>query len=170
MIMTTQQQDLFQVLQQLGQIRMDQMARILRRKYKNIDRAMVPMVRQLTCYESDVNLTGDCLSWGAASFNQAYIDAIDVMLAVAEDYPLSIVSACPPPSLLRFSLVTKGEKIRLFSLVPYDTVTAYTWMPSKTERVIFLVDGQEIPPHPPLDYKYFFAIKQKDTYEFFTDD
>lgn len=163
MLLSKQQQFILDAVRRLGCVRRDQLASLADHNLGAMEpatrlRQTDAMLRQLRC-QSDIRCEGDLVKLPGVVASTMRLEAIDVMLELAEGLILDFSTRQPPPILLRFSL--DGAKLRLFAVAEMGEVLP-TVERRKTERMILLPQGDTPPQGVVLPEKHFFAVRQQD--------
>ena len=125
------------------------------------DRCMEAMLRQLRYATADVRLDGSAVWLGGAMPDFRRLEAIDVMLELAEGRPQDFSVKCQSPELLRFSL--EGNSLRLFTVATIsDPLHSSVQARDSPGRIVWISDSGTAPPGLTLPPKHFFAARQPD--------
>lgn len=171
MLLSIQQKYILEVLRKLRVLRREQLAVLVRGKFQRpdfeiTDVRMNAMLRQLRTGMGDVRLDGELVRLSGANPNALLLEAIDVMLELAEGKPEDFRQRQESPELLCFSW---GEPIRVFTVAELSApirpmVELLAWK----KRVVWISDssalGQAgaIPEGLTLPPKHFFAARLPD--------
>ncbi|WP_409967703.1 hypothetical protein RFF05_14200 [Bengtsoniella intestinalis] len=171
MILSFGQKAILAILEHVGYIRTDQILALINMqdKLSEVDtRRITPMLAQLVNRHGRVRMQGDIVMWGGIRpVSPQFLEAIDLMIALAGTQSPMIAGNWKKPVLLRFS-IPKGQEIHPFSIVPFSPETVFQWMPLSGDRVVFLIENDTLPQVGTLPYKHFFAMRQEDgTHRFF---
>ena len=122
---------------------------------------MAAMLRQLRYATGDVHLDNSAVWLGEAQSDFQRLEAVDVMLELAEGHPQDFSVKCQSPELLRFTL--EGDSLRLFTVA---TISAplHTSVQARDSlgRGVWISDSGTAPPGLTLPPKHFFAARQPD--------
>lgn len=162
MLLSIQQKHIVEVLRQLGYIRQEQLQTLVQGKFSEMeisDQRMEAMLRQLRYAMGDIRLDGSAVWLGETQPDLRRLEAVDVMLELAEGCPQDFSAAVRSPELLRFTL--EGHSLRLFTVVTLsDPLAAVD--PSRPGRTVWISDSGTSPPGLALPPKHFFAARQPD--------
>ena len=162
MLLSIQQKYIVEVLRQLGYIRQEQLQTLVQGKFSEMeisDQRMKVMLRQLRYAVGEVRLDADAIWIGDTQPDLRRLEAVDVMLELAEGRPQDFSAAVRSPELLRFTL--EGHSLRLFTVVTLsDPLAAVD--PSRPGRTVWISDSGTSPPGLTLPPKHFFAARQPD--------
>lgn len=108
MLLTVQQKYILEVLRKLHFIRRRQLAVLLGKKFQHPDSEISEvrldaMLRQLRAGNSGVFLDGDLVRLSGARPDALCLEALDVMLELAEGVPEDFTTRVERPGILRFS-------------------------------------------------------------------
>lgn len=164
MLLSIQQKYIVEVLRQLGYIRQEQLRTLVQEKFSEMeisDQRMKAMLRQLRYAVGEVRLDADAIWLGATQPDARRLEAVDVMLELAEGRMLDFFVAVHPPELLRFSL--GGSSLRLFTVATLsDPLHSSIQARDSPGRVVWLSDSGAPPDGLTLPPKHFFAARQPD--------
>ena len=100
-------------------------------------------LRQLRYAMGDIRLDGSAVWLGETQPDSRRLEAVDVMLELAEGRPQDFSTAVRSPELLRFTL--EGNSLRLFTVVTLsDPLAAVD--PSRPGRTVWISDSGASPP------------------------
>lgn len=163
-LLSVQQKYIVEVLRKLGYIRHRQLQALVQGKFLAIDisdRRMEAMLRQLRFAVGDVYLDSSAVWLGKAKPDFRRLEAVDVMLELAEGRPQDFSARCQSPELLRFSL--EGNSPRLFTVATIsDPLHSSVQARDSPGRVVWISDNGAAPPGLALPPKHFFAVRQPD--------
>lgn len=162
-ILSKQQQCLLKTIRDLGAVRRSQLYALAGMAFKASgfyvsSAGMDAMLRQLRCL-TEIRLEGDLVKTPGSAFSVDKLEAIDVMLELAEGELTGFSAREPPPVLLRFSLA--GVKPQTFAVA--DMTDALPQIGRyNDERVILLPKGDAPLDGIILPDRHFFALRQQD--------
>lgn len=164
MILTKQQRFLLDALEILGGARIDQLAALLRPVFYSDKPDIVQSVtenalRQMYFLNNRMEQDGELVFLPQRRPGHLLLEAVDVMLEIAGNNPVTDYRHGKPPILLRFSV--QEQKVRLFTVTTAGANLYGVELPP-TERIILLFDGQGIAQSLPVSNKQFFAVRQND--------
>lgn len=163
MLLSKPQKYLLDTIRKLGCVRRGQLYGLADRSFGSTVCHVDAMLRQLRGY-TDIRLENDLVKLPRASPDENMLEAVDVMLELADGPILDFDVEQQRPILLRFAL--DGVKVRLFAVVQAQTAIPQIDR-RKTERVVLLV-GDTPPAGASIPDKHFIALRQKDgTHRFF---
>lgn len=168
MLLTRQQEFLLEVLKRLGCARPAQLAILLHRKFSlgslnAAERMARAALRQLQYGNAGVRLEQGLAIFENRTPDGHLPDAIDVMLELSENVPISF-SAEQPPILLRFSV----QQNRVYTFAVAESSHALPSAIQPLENVVILLSQEERPVNLPIGNQQIFAIRQEDgAYRFF---
>ena len=166
MFLSIQQRFILDTLKKLNCVRQQQLHALVRGRFQQdgfeITQArMDAMLRQLRAGTADVRLDDGLVWLSNAQPDARRLEAIDVMLELAEGKPQTFTARCQMPELLHFSL--EGDKLRPFSVAtlsdPLHTNGPTGDCPG---RVVWISDSGSPPEGLTLPRKHFFAARQPD--------
>ncbi len=173
MLLSNQQKYIVEVLKQLKYLRVRQLHAVLQAHFapQGIEigeHRMNAMLNQLCTFTNFVFLRGDMVTYGRRETSEHYLEAIDVMLELAENAPnYYSCERLQEPCLLRFS--GDGEMMgQLFSVLWLDIPERIAATPRmRGERIIWISDQVELDKFS-LPRHHFFAHRQQDdTHRFY---
>lgn len=170
-LLSIQQKYILEVLRKLGCIRRRQLETLVREKFRRPDleistARLDAMLRQLRAGNSDVRSDGELVWITGAQPDALRLDAVDVMLELAEGKPEDFTTRVDCPGILRFSW---GPDLRLFTVAGLSapirpTVEAL----AHQKRVVWLSENGTPPEGLTLPPKHFFAARMEDgTHRFY---
>lgn len=171
MLLSIQQKYILEVLRKLGCIRRRQLETLVREKFRRPDMEistarLEAMLRQLRAGNSDVCGDGELVWITGAQPDALRLEAVDVMLELAEGKPEDFTTRVERPGILRFSW---GPDLRLFTVAELSapirpTVEAL----AHQKRVVWLAKSGTPPEGLALPSKHFFAARMEDgTHRFY---
>ena len=118
MLLSVQQKYILEILRKLGAVRRGQLAALVRGKFERPGQEISEvcwesMLRQLRVRTSDVFLDGEMVRLSGARPDALRLEAVDVMLELAEGAPEDFTTRVERPAILRFSW---GNDLRLFTV------------------------------------------------------
>lgn len=165
MLLSVQQKYILEVLRRLGAIRRGQLAVLVRGKFQRPGQEISEarwesILRQLRVRTSGVFLDGEIVRLSGARPDARRLEAVDVMLELAEGAPEDFTTQVERPAILRFSW---GDDLRLFTVAElsapiHPTVDVLT----RQKRVVWISKSGEPPEGLVLPSKHFFAARQPD--------
>lgn len=169
MLLTKQQEFLLEILGRLGCARLQQLAVLVQRQFSlgsldAAERMVRAALRQLQYGNTGVRLEQDLAALGTKSPDSKFLDAIDVMLTLYENVPISF-TAEHSPILLRFSV--QQNRVHTFAVVKSSqSLLLVNFHP--LEKVVILLSQDERPMNLPIENQQIFAIRQEDrSFRFF---
>lgn len=165
MLLSIQQRYILEVLRRLRVLRREQLAALVRGKFQRsgfeiTGARMDAMLRQLRAGMGDVRFNGELVYLAGASPNALLLEAIDVMLELAERKTGDFTVRIGRPELLRFSW---GEPIRVFTVAELSApVRPTVELLAQEKRVVWISDSGVLPEGLTLPPKHFFAARQPD--------
>ena len=166
MLLSVQQKYILEVLRKLGCVRQDQLHALVRGKFQRPDFEisevrMTSMLRQLRCAVGDVRLDASAIWLGSTQPDSRRLEAVDVMLELAESRPQDFSVRCQSPELLRFTL--EGSSLRLFTVATLsDPLHSGAQASDSLGRIVWISDSGAVPLGLSLPPKHFFAARQPD--------
>ena len=164
MLLSIQQKYILEVLRKLGYIRREQLQMLVQGKFSEINisvRRMEAMLRQLRCAVGDVRLDANAVWLGSTQPDFRRLEAVDVMLELAECHPQDFSVRCQSPELLRFTL--EGGTLRLFTVAGLsDPLHSSVQARDSPGRIVWISDSGAPPPGLTLPPRHFFAARQPD--------
>ena len=160
MLLTRQQEYMLEVLNRLGCIRTEQLAQLVRRQFsipsqESAQRIVHAALRQLAHGNTELRLDEDIAFLGRSGIDHDRLEAIDVMLELA-DASLPDFAAEKPPVLLRFIIRQK----RFAVVSQHQPLMLPRFYPS--EKVIVLQQSHERPTPWAIPNTQIFAVRQED--------
>ena len=118
MLLSVQQKYILEILRKLGAVRRGQLAALVRGKFERPGQEISEVcwesiLRQLRVRTSDVFLDGEMVRLSGARPDALRLEAVDVMLELAEGAPEDFTTRVERPAILRFSW---GNDLRLFTV------------------------------------------------------
>ena len=166
MLLSIQQKYILEVLRKLRVLRREQVTALVRGKFQRPDLEisevrMDVMLRQLRTGIGDIRLDGELIRLSGTSPNALLLEAVDVMLELAEGKPEDFKQGLESPELLRFSW---GDPIRVFTVAELSAPIQLTVEPlAQKKRVIWITANGVVPEGLTLPPKHFFAARQQDS-------
>ncbi len=164
MLLSIQQKYILEVLRKLGYIRREQLQALVQGKFSEINisaQRMEAMLRQLRCAVGDVRLDASAIWLGSTQQDSRRLEAVDVMLELAESRPQDFSVRCQSPELLRFTL--EGSSLRLFTVATLsDPLHNGAQVSDSLGRIVWISDSGAAPLGLSLPPKHFFAARQPD--------
>lgn len=161
MLLSVQQKYILDILRKLGCIRRLQLDTLVREKFRpnlEISEArMDAMLRQLRVGTGDVCVDSEFVHLSGTKPDTLRLEAIDVMLELAEGKPEDFKSRLESPELLWFSW---GNPIRLFTVAKLSApIQPTVELLAQRKRVVWISDNGSIPEGLALPPKHFFAAR-----------
>lgn len=166
MLLSIQQKYILEVLRKLGFARRQQLAALVRGKFQRpdfeiSDARMDAMLRQLRAGTGSVLLDDGLVRLSGVRPDPMRMEAVDVMLELAESVPEDLTVRVERPELLRFSW--GGDKLRLFTVAELSApVQPTVELLAQKKRVVWISAGGNAPGDLTLPPKHFFAARQAD--------
>lgn len=164
MLLSIQQKYILETLRKLGCVQRGQLQTLTQGKFTEMsitEQRMDAMLRQLRNLHGDVRLDAGLVSLSSAQPDRRRLEAVDVMLELAEGRMLDFSVTVHPPELLRFSL--EGSSLRLFTVATLsDPLHSSIQARDSPGRVVWLSDSGAPPDGLTLPPKHFFAARQPD--------
>ena len=165
MLLSVQQKYILEVLRKLGFIRRRQLAVLVRWRFRRpgqeiSDAFLNAMLRQLRAGTSGIFLDDELVFLSPPRPDSLRLEAIDVMLELAEGAPEDFTVRVERPAILRFSW---GDDLRLFTVAELSAPIrpALETLARQTLVVWISADGAA-PEGLALPPKHFFAARQPD--------
>ena len=165
MLLSIQQKYILDVLRKLGCIHRRQLETLVREKFRRPDleisaARLDAMLRQLQAGTSNIFLDNELVCLSGASPDVLRLEAVDVMLELAEGSPADFTTQVARPAILRFSW---GDDLRLFTVAELSTPTRPAIaMLAHEKRVVWITAGGVPPANLILPPKHFFAARLED--------
>lgn len=165
MLLSIQQQYIWEVVRKLGYIRRGQLYTMMCRHF-SLQAEVTPMagldamLRQLRMGSQAIRLDADGIGLVGSSGDPRHLEAIDVMLELSEGLPSDFHVGFPAPRLLRFAL--NAGKMRLFTIANLRPGQLESVERQRMERIIWISDSGALPAGLVLPPKHFFAARQAD--------
>ena len=164
MLLSIQQKYILEALRKLGYIRRRQLQIPVQGKFSEIrisGQRMEAMLRQLRYAVGDVRLDASAIWLGSTQQDSRRLEAVDVMLELAESRPQDFSVRCQSPELLRFTL--EGSSLRLFTVATLsDPLHNGAQVSDSLGRIVWISDSGAAPLGLSLPPKHFFAARQPD--------
>ena len=171
MLLSIQQKYILKVLRKLGCIRRRQLPTRVQEKFccpaPEVSTARLDaMLRQLRTGTNDVRIDGEFVWITGARPDALRLEAVDVMLELAEGKPEDFSTQVDRPVILRFSW---GADLRLFTVAELaEPVRPTIEALAHQNRVIWLTESGVVPEGLTLPPKHFFAARMEDgTHRFY---
>ena len=118
MLLSIQQKYILEILRKLGYVRRRQLETLIREKFRRPDleisgARLDAMLRQLRTGTGDVRVDSEFVWISGVQPNALRMEAVDVMLELAEGNPADFTTRVERPAILRFSW---GNDLRLFTV------------------------------------------------------
>ena len=164
MLVTNQQKLALEVLENLGGVRLYQLAAFLRPVFCTerpdiSPRLAAALIRQMRLRNMELCEEGDLIYLPKRKPEPELLEAVDVMLELSDEAPVDYRLG-RPPILLHFSV--QEQKARLFVVVKCGVDHLSPLELHHTERIILLFDGQSQAQTLPVSNKQFYAVRQSD--------
>lgn len=164
MFLSVQQKYIMEILRKLGYVRCSQTQALVQGKFPGIEISsprIDTMLRQLRYAVGDVRLDAGAVWLGDTQPDFRRLEAVDVMLELAEGHPQDFSVRCQSPELLRFSL--EGSTLRLFTVATIsDPLHSSAQARGSPGRTVWISDSGAAPSGLTLPPKHFFAARQPD--------
>lgn len=164
-LLSVQQKYILEVLRKLGCIYRRQLAALVRARFQQPDLEISDarldiMLRQLRAGTGGVFLDGGLVRLSGARSDALRLEAVDVMLELAEEKPEDFTTRVECPSILRFSW---GDDLRLFTVAELSAPIRSTIEPlAQEKRGVWLTESGVVPEDLSLPPKHFFAARLGD--------
>ncbi len=172
LLLSIQQKYILDVLRKLGCIRRRQLAVLVREKFRRpdmeiSDARLDAMLRQLRAGNGNIRTDGEFVRLPNIQPDALHLEAIDVMLELAEGKPEDFSTRLERPGILRFSW---GENLRLFTVAALSAPIRPTVEELAHEnRVVWISASGEASEGLILPPRHFFAARQSDgTHRFYS--
>ena len=165
MLLSVQQKYILEILRKLGAVRRGQLAALVRGKFERPGQEISEVcwesiLRQLRVRTSDVFLDGEMARLSGARPDALRLEAVDVMLELAEGAPEDFTTRVERPAILRFSW---GNDLRLFTVADLSAPICPTVETlAHLKRVVWITESGVPPEGLTLPPKHFFAARQAD--------
>lgn len=164
-LLSIQQKYILEVLRKLGCIRRRQLETLVREKFRRPDMEisaarLEAMLRQLRAGNGDVRSDGELVQITGAQPDSLRLEAVDVMLELAEGKPEDFTTRVERPGILRFSW---GPDLRLFTVAELSApIRPAVEALAHQKRVVWLSENGTPPEGLTLPPKHFFAARMED--------
>ena len=119
------------------------------------------MLRQLRAGTGDIRIDGGLVRLSNKQPDGLRLEAIDVMLELAEGTPENFTTRLESPGLLRFSW--GGDRLRVFTVAALSVpIRPAVETLAREKRVVWLSAGNVVLEGLTLPPKHFFAVRQTD--------
>lgn len=165
MLLFVQQKYILEVLRKLGFIRRRQLAVLVRWRFRRpgqeiSDAFLNAMLRQLRVGTSGIFLDDELVFLSPPRPDSLRLEAIDVMLELAEGAPEDFTTRVERPAILRFSW---GDGLRLFTVAELSAPIQPTLEAlARQGRVVWITKSGVPPEGLALPPKHFFTARQPD--------
>lgn len=170
-LLSIQQKYILEVLRKLGCVHRRQLETLVREKFRRPDveisaARLKAMLRQLRTGTNDVRIDGEFVWITGARPDALRLEAVDVMLELAEGKPEDFSTQVDRPVILRFSW---GADLRLFTVAELSApIRPAVEALAHQNRVIWLTESGVVPEGLTLPPKHFFAARMEDgTHRFY---
>ena len=167
MLLSIQQKYILAVLRELGCLRNRQLQALIQSRFDwtgpdAAQRRMEAMLHQLRSGMAEFHSGAEFVWLGNTQPIPRLLEAVDVMLELAEGRPRDFSVKCQCPELLRFSL--EGSSLRLFTVATLsDPLRGISGLARDSPgRVVWISDSGTPPDKLALPPKHFFAARQPD--------
>jgi len=167
MLLSIQQKYILAVLRELGCLRNRQLQALIQSRFDwtgpdAAQRRMEAMLHQLRSGMAEFHSGAEFVWLGNTQPIPRLLEAVDVMLELAEGRPRDFSVKCQCPELLRFSL--EGSSLRLFTVATLsDPLRGSGGLARDSPgRVVWISDSGTPPDKLALPPKHFFAARQPD--------
>ena len=165
MLLSVQQKYILDVLRKLGCVRRRQLETLAREKFRgsNLEVSTArldAMLRQLRAGTADVRVDSEFVRISGAQPDALRLEAVDVMLELAEGKPEDFTTRAERPGILRFSW---GDNLRLFTVAELtEPVRPTIEALAHQKRVVWITESGVPPEGLTLPPKHFFAARLED--------
>lgn len=165
MLLSIQQKYILEVLRKLGCIRKEQLLLMTQEKFRRPDMEitetrMDAMLRQLRTGTGSVFWEGGLICLSSPQSDGLHLEAIDVMLELAEGKPEDFTTRVERPSILRFSW---GDDLRLFTVAELSAPIRPTVEALASQKRMIWISESGVPPEGlTLPPRHFFAARLPD--------
>ena len=163
MLLSVQQKYIVEALRKLGYVRREQLQALVQGRFPEIDisdQRMDAMLRQLRAGTADVRVDGEFVRISGAQPDALRLEAVDVMLELAEGKPKDFTTRAERPGILRFSW---GDNLRLFTVAEMtESVRPTIEALAHQKRVVWITESGVPPEGLTLPPKHFFAARLED--------
>lgn len=165
MLLSVQQKYILEILRKLGAVRRGQLAALVRGKFERPGQEISEVcwesiLCQLRVRTSDVFLDGEMVRLSGARPDALRLEAVDVMLELAEGKPENFTTQVERPAILRFSW---GDDLRLFTVAELSApIRPTVEVLAHLKRVVWITESGVPPESLTLPPKHFFAARQAD--------
>ena len=164
MLLSVQQKYILDILRKLGCVRRRQLDALVREKFRpdlEISEArMDAMLRQLRAGTGDVRTDSEFVWISRSQPDALRLEAVDVMLELAEEKPEDFTVRVEQPELLRFSW---GKSLRLFTVAELSApIHSAVEILAHRKRVVWISASGIAPEGLTLPPKHFFAARVED--------
>ncbi len=165
MLLSIQQKYILEVLRKLGCIRKKQLLLMTQEKFRRPDievteTRMDAMLRQLRTGTGSVFWEGGLVCLSCPQPDSLRLEAIDVMLELAEGKPEDFTTRVERPGILRFSW---GDDLRLFTVAELSAPIRPTVEALASQKRMIWISESGVPPEGlTLPPRHFFAARQPD--------
>lgn len=165
MLLSIQQKYILEVLRKLGCIRKKQLLLMTQEKFRRPDMEvtetrMDAMLRQLRTGTGSVFWEGGLVCLSCPQPDSLRLEAIDVMLELAEGKPEDFTTRVERPGILRFSW---GDDLRLFTVAELSAPIRPTVEALASQKRMIWISESGVPPEGlTLPPRHFFAARQPD--------
>ena len=165
MLLSIQQKFILEVLRKLGCIRKKQLLLMTQEKFRRPDievteTRMDAMLRQLRTGTGSVFWEGGLVCLSCPQPDSLRLEAIDVMLELAEGKPEDFTTRVERPGILRFSW---GDDLRLFTVAELSAPIRPTVEALASQKRMIWISESGVPPEGlTLPPRHFFAARQPD--------
>ncbi len=164
MLLSVQQKYILEILRKLGCVRRRQLDTLVREKFRPdleiSEVRMDAMLRQLRAGTGDVRTDSEFVRLSGAQPDALRLEAVDVMLELAEGKPEDFTVRVERPELLRFSW---GKSLRLFTVAELSApIHSAVEILAHRKRVVWISASGIAPEGLTLPPKHFFAARLED--------
>ena len=164
-LLSIQQKYILEVLRKLGCVNRRQLDTLAREKFRHSgleisDARLDAMLHQLRTGTNDVRIDSEFVWMTGAQPDAFRLEAVDVMLELAEGKPENFTTQVERPGILRFSW---GADLRLFTVAELSMpIRPALEALAHQKRVIWLTESGVPPEGLTLPPKHFFAARMED--------
>ena len=162
MLLSIQQKYILEVLRKLGCIRKKQLLLMTQEKFRRPDIEVTETRMDAMLRTGTSSILGEngliCLS--SPQSDGLHLEAIDVMLELAEGKPEDFTTRVERPGILRFSW---GDDLRLFTVAELSAPIRPTVEALASQKRMIWISESGVPPEGlTLPPRHFFAARQPD--------
>lgn len=165
MNLSKQQKYIVEIVRKLGCIRKRQLLKMVSARFTTEDfqvseNRLDTMLYQLRSGTANIRFDEETVWRTPVLPDSKLLEAIDIMLELADDAPQNFQVSPEKPCLLRFSM--GGDRLRMFTIAYMEHPAEMSILRKRTERIIWIPENGLLPPDVVLPAKQFFAVRQSD--------